>query len=132
MALETRDFGCEQRPCGHRRVTVRLEAGDRLGGLSREIVAAAIECGGSADFEIVDAGIGGVETPSLLLILGDRQCQRPLGALDGGGRVAHLLVENEERVAALQFFSRGSHAAPEERQNSFEHLQLPVMSIAHE
>jgi hypothetical protein len=32
-----------------------------------------------------------------------------------------LLIENEERVAALQFFSGGSHAAPEERQNCFEH-----------
>ena len=58
--------------------------------------------------------------------------QHALGALDGGGCIAHLLVENEERVAALQLFSGGSHAAPEQRQNRFEHLQLPVMSIAHE
>ena len=55
----------------------------------------------------------------------DRQRQRALGAFDGRGRIAHLLVENEERRAVFQFFSRCSHAAPEERQNSFEHWQLP-------
>ena len=101
--------------------------GDRLCRFAREILPAAIERGGGAEFEIGDAGIGGVETAALLLILGDRQRQRPLGALDGGSRIAHLLVEDQKRRAVFQFFPRGSHAAPEERQNSFEHLQLPVL-----
>ena len=131
VALEARDLRGEQRPRGHRGVAVGLEAGNRFGGLPREIFPAAVECRGGADFEIGDAGIGGVEAPALLLVLGDRQGQRPLGAVDGGGRIAHLLVEDEKGIAALQFFSRCSHAAPEKRQNRFEHLQLPVMSIAH-
>ena len=42
-------------------------------------------------------------------------------AFDGRGRIAHLLVENEQRRAVFQFFSGRRHAAAEERQNSFEH-----------
>jgi hypothetical protein len=91
-------------------------AGDLLGGVSCEIFPAAIERGCGPDLEIGNPGIGGVEPPSLLLILGDGQRQRSLGAIEGRGRVAHLLIEDEERIAALQFFPRGSHAAPEERQ----------------
>ena len=122
-----RDFGREQRSRGHRGVAVGLEIGDRLCRLAGEIFPAAIECGGGADFEIGDAGVGGVETTALLLVAGDRQRQRALGAFDGRRRIAHLLVENEQRRAVFQFFSRGSHAAPEERQNSFEHWWLPVL-----
>ncbi len=70
--------------------------GDRFGGFPRKIFPAAIEGGGRAEFEIGDAGVGRVETAALLLILGDRQRQRPLGALDGRGRVAHLLVEDQK------------------------------------
>jgi hypothetical protein len=73
------------------------------------------------------ASSGGVEAAALLLIAGDRQRQRALGPLDRRGGVAHLLVEDQKRRAVLQFFSRRSHAAPEKRQNSFEHLQLPVL-----
>ena len=132
LALEARDLGSEQRARRHGGVAIRLEAGDRLGRLSRQIFPAAFERRSGADLEIGNPGIGGVEAPAFLLIPGDRQCQRPLGAVDSGGRIAHLLVEDEKGVAALQFFSRGSHAAPEKRQNRFEHLQLPVMSNAHE
>jgi hypothetical protein len=39
---------------------------------------------------------------------------------------------DEKGVAALQLFSRRSNAAPEKRENRFEHWSLPVMSIAHE
>ncbi len=41
--------------------------------------------------------------------------------------VTHLLIEDEKGIAVFQFFSRGSHAAPKERQNSFEHWWLPVL-----
>ena len=95
--------------------------GDRLRGLAGEIFPAAIKCCGGADFEIGDPGIGGVETAAFLLIACDRQRQRALGTFDGRGRIAHLLVENEKRRAVFQFFPGGSHTAPEERQNSFEH-----------
>src|SRR5206468_3753523 len=84
------------------------------------------------DFEIGDPGIGGVEAAAFLLVLRNGERQRPLAALDGGRRITHLLVEYEKGRAVLQFLPRCSHAAPEERQNSFEHLRLPVMSIAHE
>jgi hypothetical protein len=45
--------------------------------------------------------------------------------------VAHLLIEDQERGAILQFFTRSGDAAAKERQNRFEHCLLPVMSIAH-
>ena len=97
------------------------------GGFPGEILAAAVERRGGAGFEIGDAGVGGVEPAALLLVLRDRQRQRPLAALDGRGRIAHLLVEDQKRRAVFQFFSRGGHAAAEERQNSFEHWLLPVL-----
>jgi len=89
--------------------------------LAGEIFPSAIECGGSADFEIGDPGIGGVKTTAFLLVACDRQRQCALGTFDGCRRIAHLLVENEKRRAVFQFFPSGSHAAPEKRQNSFEH-----------
>ena len=69
--------------------------------------------------------IGRLEPAAFLLVLRDRQRQRPLAALDGGGRVAHLLVEDQKRRPVFQFLARGSHAAAEKRQNSFEHLLAP-------
>ena len=116
-----RDFRSKQGSRGHRRVAVGLEIGDRLGCFAGEIFPAAIECGGGADFEIGDAGVGGVETAALLLVACDRQRQRALGPFDGRAGIANLLVENEQRRAVFQFFPRCRHAAPEERQNSFEH-----------
>ena len=111
---------------GHRGVAVGFEIGDRLRRLAGEILPAAVERGGGAQFEIGDAGIGGVETAAFLLILGDRQRQRPLGTLDGGGRIAHLLVEDKKRRTVFDFLPADSHAAPENRQNSFEHWSLPA------
>ena len=131
LALEPGDFAGEQRPRGHRGIPLRFEIGNRRRGFPGKIFPATIERRGGAGFEIGNAGIGGVEASALLLIPGDCQGQRPLGALDRSRRVAHLLIEDEKGIAALQFFSRNSHAAPEERQNRFEHLHLPVMSIAH-
>ena len=121
LALHAGDFRSKQRSRGHRRVAVGFEIGDRLRCFAGEIFPAAIERGGGADFEIGDAGVGGVETAALLLVACDRQRQRALGTLHGRGRIAHLLVENEQRRAVFQFFPRCSHAAPEKRQNSFEH-----------
>ena len=125
--LHARDLGSEQRPRGHRGVAVGFEIGDRLRRLAGEIFPAAIEGGGGADFEVGDPGVGGVETAAFLLVAGDRQRQRALGTFDGRAGIAHLLVENEKRRAVFQFFLRGSHAAPEERKNSFEHRWLPVL-----
>ena len=130
LALQAADFGSEQRPRRHRGIPLRFETGNRFRRFTGEIFPAAIECRGGANFQIGDPGIGGVEAPALLLVLGDRQRQRPLGAVNGGGRIAHLLVEDEKGIAALQFFFDDSHAAAEEGQNRFEHFQLPVMSIA--
>ena len=127
VTLQPRDFLGEQGSRGHRGIAVGFQARDRLRRFPREIVAAAIECRGCAQFEIGDPRIGGVETAALLLVLGDRQRQRPLAALDGRGRIPHLLVEDEKGRAVLQFLPRCSHAAPEERQNSFEHWLLPVL-----
>ena len=121
MALHAGDLRGKQRARGHRGVAVGLEVGNRLRRFAGEIFAAAIECCGGADFEIGDPGVGGVETATFLLVACDRQRQHALGTFDGRCRIAHLLVENEKRRAVFQFFARGSHAAPEERQNSFEH-----------
>ena len=77
--------------------------------------------------------VGGVEPAAFLLVLRDRQRQRPLAALDGRGRIAHLLVEDQQRRAIFQFLPGGGDAAAEECQNGFEHWPTPcVMSIAHE
>jgi len=127
LALHARDFRREQGSRRHRGVAVGFEIGNRLCRLAGEIFPTTIKCRGGADFEIGDPGIGDVETAAFLLVAGDRQRQGALGALDGRGRIAHLLVENEKRRAVFQFFSRGSHAAPKERQNSFEHWWLPVL-----
>ena len=132
LALQAPDFRSEQGTRGHRGVAVGFEIGDLVRRFAGEILAAAVERGSGADLEIGDAGVSGLEPAAFLLVLRDGKCQRPLAALDGGCRIAHLLIEDEKGIAALQFFSRYSHAAPEERQNCFEHLQLPVMSIAHE
>jgi len=111
VAPEPRDLASEQGPGSHGGVAVRLQRGDRRGRFARQIFPATIESRGGADFQIGDAGVGGVETPALLPIAGDRQRQRPLGPLDGCGRIAHLLIEDEESLAALEFFFRHSHAA---------------------
>lgn len=123
--------GGEQRPRRHRGIPLGFEIGNRRRRFAGEIFPATIERGGGAGFQVGNAGVGGVEAPALLLVGGDRQGQRPLGTLDRNRRIAHLLVEDEKGIAALQFFSGDSHAAAEECQNRFEHLQLPVMSIAH-
>ena len=127
LALQPRDLRSEQRARGHRGVAVGFEIGDLLRRFAGEILAAAVERRGGAEFEIGDAGVGGVEPAALLLVLRDGERQRPLAALDGGSRIAHLLVEDEKRRAVFQFFSGGSHAAPEKRQNSFEHWSAPCL-----
>ena len=103
MALQPRNLLGKQRARGHRGIAVGLEIGDRLRGFPRKILAATVECGGGADFEIGDACVGGVEPAALLLVLRNGERQRPLAALDGGGRIAHLLVEDEKGRAVLQF-----------------------------
>ncbi|MEY9144853.1 hypothetical protein ABIF00_002837 [Bradyrhizobium elkanii] len=84
-----------------------------------------LECRRRAYLEIGDPGVGGVEPAAFLLVAGDRQRQGPLRAVDGGGGIAHLLVEDDQRCPVLQFLLRCCHAAAEKRQNSFEHLVTP-------
>ena len=60
-----------------------------------------------------------------LRVAGDREGQRPLRAVDGGGGITHLLVEDDQRGPVLQFLFRCRHAAAENCQNGFEHLVAP-------
>ena len=96
-----------------------------------EILAAAVERRDRAGLEIGDAGDGRLELAAFLLVLCNGQRQRPLAALDGGGRIAHLLVEDQKGRAVLQLLAGGGHAAAEKCHYGLEHLQLPVMSVAH-
>ena len=74
----------------------------------------------AAEKSVATGGLAGLKT---------RDLARQIGCANGA---VYNLVEDEKGRAVFQFLPRCSHAAPEERQNSFEHLQLPVMSIAHE
>ena len=112
-------------------VAIGLQACDGFGGILGEILAATVERRNRTGLEIGDAGDGRLELAAFLLVLGDRQRQRPLAALDGGGRVAHLLVEDQKGRTVFQFLARGRHAAAEKCHYGLEHLLLPVMSAAH-
>src|SRR3954447_18549210 len=85
----------------------------------------------AAGLEIGDAGDGRLELASFLLILRDRQRQGPFTALDGGGRVAHLLIEDQKGCPVFQLLAGGGHAAAEKCHYGLEHRWLPVMSVAH-
>ena len=88
LALQPRDLRCKQRARGHRGVAVGLQIRDRLRGLPREVLAAAIERRSGPHFEIGDARVGGVEPAALLLVLGNRERQAAFAALDRGRRIA--------------------------------------------
>ncbi len=105
MALQPGDLRGEQRARGHRGIALGFEIGDRLRGFAGEVLPTAFERRRGAHLEIGDPGVGGLEPPAFLLVAGDRQCQGPLRAVDGRGRIAHLLIEDDQRGAILQFSS---------------------------
>ncbi len=122
VAFQPGNLGCEQRACRQRRVAIGLESRDGFGGVPGEILTAAIERRNCAGLEVSDAGNGGLQPAALLLVLRDRQRQRSFAALDGSGRIAHLLVENEEGRAVLQLLAGGGYAASEKCHDGLEHL----------
>ena len=76
---------------------------------------------------IGDPGVGGIETAALLLVLGDRQRQRPLAALDGRRSIlgshlgaqtpvsgTHLISLPHGEAGPLRRFVPNSRAEPEE------------------
>jgi hypothetical protein len=131
VPLQPDDLGREQRACRQRRVAIGLQARDGFCGIVGEILAAAVERRDRARLEIGDAGDGRLELATFLLVLRDRQRQGPFAALEGGGGVAHLLIEDQKGRPVFQLLARGGHAAAEKCHYGLEHLKLPVMSVAH-
>ena len=55
-----------------------------------------------------------------------------LGAVEGGGCVAELLIEDQQRVSVGYRLTRLGDAATEEGHKNLEHGWLPVMNVVHE
>ena len=105
-------------------VPVRLHHGDRLGGLGGKLLAAAVEGCDGALLEVGDAGERRLQALSLRLVLRDRDRERALGALDPAGRVADLLVEDQQGAAVGELLLGAESRAADQGEYRLEHRSL--------
>ena len=106
---------------GRRSVALGLEGRDRLCGFCCEVVAAGLDRGNGPRFEVVDPGAGRVQPLALLALLCDGDRHRFLGSVERTGRVAHLLIEDQQRVLIGDLLGDRDGASAHERDQGLEH-----------
>ena len=75
--------------------------------------------------------MAGREALGLLTVLRNRDGERLLGALEGGGGVPHLLIKDHERIAICEAFLSNGSTATNESEKHLEHWLSPAMNIVH-
>ena len=101
----------EHRPGFPHGVAVGFHHGDGFGGFGGEVLAATGKGRGRAVFQIGDPGQGRLKTLALGLVLGDCDCERPLGPFDAGCGIPDMLVEHEQRAPVDRLLFGGVNSA---------------------
>ena len=127
MALQPGNLGGEQGARGRRSIALGLEGRDRLRRLACEVVATAFDCGNSTGLQVLDPVPGAVEPLPLLNLLGDGDRERPLGPVERSGSIAHLLIEDQQRVLIGDLLGDRHGAAANQRDQSLEHWWLALI-----
>ncbi len=129
--VQLADLRREQLPRSRRGVGVGLQHREPLGGLLGQILAPALQCGHGPLLEIDDLRSYLIEALRFLTLLRHRQRQGFAGAFDRGSGVAHLLIEQGQRVLVLDPLFGLEGAPAHEGHNCLEHLLTPVMNDVH-